>query len=34
MIDAEPKQSLYYHPIMQMPQNFNEYYRARLTVNY
>ena len=32
MIVAEPKQSLFFQPILQMPQNFNESDRARLTV--
>jgi uncharacterized protein (DUF885 family) len=34
MIVAEPKQSLFFQPILQMPQNFNESDRARLTVAY
>jgi uncharacterized protein (DUF885 family) len=34
MIVAEPKQSLFFQPILQMPQNFNEPDRARLTVAY
>jgi len=34
MIVPEPKQSLFFQPILQMPQNFNESDRARLTVAY
>ena len=34
MIVAEPKQSLFFQPILQMPQNFNESDRARLTFAY
>ena len=34
MIVAEPKQSLFFQPIQQMPQNFNDSDRARLTVAY
>jgi uncharacterized protein (DUF885 family) len=34
MIVAEPKQSLFFQPILQMPQNFSDSNRARLTVAY
>ena len=34
MIVAEPKQSIFFQPILQMPKNFNESDRARLTAAY
>jgi len=34
MIVAEPKQSLFFQPIQQMPQNFSDSDKARLTVAY
>jgi uncharacterized protein (DUF885 family) len=34
MIVAEPKQSLFFQPILQMPQNFSDSNRARLTAAY
>jgi uncharacterized protein (DUF885 family) len=34
MIVAEPKQSLFFQPIQQMPQNFSDSNRARLTAAY
>jgi uncharacterized protein (DUF885 family) len=34
MIVAEPKQSIFFQPIQQMPQNFSDSDRARLTVAY
>jgi uncharacterized protein (DUF885 family) len=34
MIVAEPKQSIFFQPIQQMPQNFSDSNRARLTVAY
>jgi len=34
MIVAEPKQSIFFQPILQMPSNFNESDRARLTAAY
>src|SRR5262249_53084045 len=33
-IVAEPKQSIFFQPILQMPENFNESDRARLTAAY
>src|SRR5262249_31453031 len=34
MIVAEPKQSIFFQPILQMPENFNESDKARLTAAY
>src|SRR5262245_19892323 len=34
MIVAEPEQSIFFQPILQMPENFNESDRARLTAAY